>query len=89
MIKYIIDGHNTINSVPNYIDILERNYPNCLHKIIDDCENYTLEKNIKIYLIFDGNQPFETPYTNKNLNIFFSGKRKMINKELKQQSQNS
>ena len=76
MIKYIIDGHNTINSVTNYIDILERNYPNCLHKIIDDCENYTLEKNIKIYLIFDGNQPFETPHTNENLNIFFSGKKK-------------
>lgn len=76
MIKYIVDGHNTINSVPNYIDILEKNYPNCLHKIIDDCENYSFKKKIKIHLIFDGNQPFKIPQTNKDFNIFFSGEKK-------------
>lgn len=76
MVKYIVDGHNTINSIPDYIYILEKNYPNCLERIIDDCENYSLKKKIKIHLIFDGNQPFQIPQTNKDLNIFFSGNQK-------------
>ena len=76
MIKYIVDGHNTINSIPNYINILEKDYPACLEKIIDDCEIYSLKKHIKINLVFDGNAPFKIPKSNNNMNIFFSGKEK-------------
>ena len=86
MIKYIVDGHNTINSIPNYINILENDYPTCIEKIIDDCELYSFKKNIKINLVFDGNPPFAIQ-NNNNISIFFSGKEKDADTLIIEQSQ--
>jgi predicted RNA-binding protein with PIN domain len=73
MIHYIIDGHNTIHSIPTYLEILDRDYPSCLEKVITDCADYCDSRNVKIVLVFDGNPPFEIPKSHGNLKVVFSG----------------
>ena len=73
MIRYLIDGHNTIHSIPRYLEILDRDYPSCLKRVITDCADYCDSRNIKIVLVFDGNPPFEIPKSHGNLTVVFSG----------------
>ena len=73
MIRYIIDGHNTIHSIPHYLEILDRDYPSCLKRVITDCADYCDSRNVKIVLVFDGNPPFEIPKSHGNLEVVFSG----------------
>ena len=73
MIRYIIDGHNTIHSIPPYLEILDRDYPSCLKRVITDCADYCDSRNVKIVLVFDGNPPFEIPKSHGNLEVVFSG----------------
>ena len=73
MIRYIIDGHNTIHSIPRYLEILDRDYPSCLKRVITDCADYCDSRNVKIVLVFDGNPPFEIPKSHGNLKVVFSG----------------
>ena len=73
MIRYLIDGHNTIHSIPRYLEILDRDYPSCLKRVITDCADYCDSRNVKIVLVFDGNPPFEIPKSHGNLEVVFSG----------------
>ena len=73
MIRYLIDGHNTIHSIPPYLEILDRDYPSCLKRVITDCAHYCDSRNVKIVLVFDGNPPFEIPKSHGNLEVVFSG----------------
>ena len=73
MIRYLIDGHNTIHSIPRYLEILDRDYPSCLKRVITDCADYCDSRNVKIVLVFDGNPPFEIPKNHGNLTVVFSG----------------
>jgi len=72
MIRYIIDGHNTIHSIPHYLEILDRDYPSCLKRVITDCADYCDSRNVKIVLVFDGNPPFKIPKSHGNLEVVFS-----------------
>ena len=73
MIRYLIDGHNTIHSIPRYLEILDRDYPSCLKRVITDFADYCDSRNVNIVLVFDGNPPFEIPKSHGNLEVVFSG----------------
>lgn len=76
MIHYFIDGHNTIHSIPTYLEILDRDYPSCLQRVITDCAAYCDSRNVKIVLVFDGNPPFEIPKGHGTLKVVFSGSKR-------------
>lgn len=73
MIRYIIDGHNTIHSVPRYLEVLDRDYVAGLEAIISDCALYCENKDVQMILVFDGNPPFEVQKYASNLKVIFSG----------------
>lgn len=74
MIRYVVDGHNTIHSVPLYLELLDREYPECLKRLIKDCTDYCASHSVKIVIIFDGNPPFESPKSGGGVSVVFSGK---------------
>ncbi|MBH30675.1 MAG: hypothetical protein CMG71_01635 [Candidatus Marinimicrobia bacterium] len=74
MIRYVVDGHNTIHSIPLYLELLDRDYPSCLKRLINDCTDYCSSHSVKIVIIFDGNPPFDPPKGGGSVSVFFSGK---------------
>ena len=76
MIRYIIDGHNMINSVPQYNRLLKHNYVLCLKTLYQDLLNYTESKSVCITLVFDGNAPWDPIDKSDRFFIEFSGKQK-------------
>ncbi len=74
MIRYVVDGHNTIHSVSRYLELLDRDYPACLRTLIADCADYCDSRSVKIVLVFDGNPPFDLPEGGGGLSVLFSGK---------------
>ncbi|MDP6456937.1 MAG: NYN domain-containing protein [Candidatus Marinimicrobia bacterium] len=74
MIRYIIDGHNFIHTVPRYLTLLDRDYPTCLKMVSNDISDYCHSRKIDIFLVFDGNPPWELPRELERITLKFSGK---------------
>lgn len=73
MIRYIIDGHNLIHTVPAYLNLLDRSYTRALQTVYKDVDTYIHSKNVKAVLVFDGNPPWEPPEETGGLSVIFSG----------------
>ncbi len=73
MIRYIIDGHNFIHTIPKYLTLLDRDYPACLKTVSDDIFEYCNTRKVEIVLVFDGNPPWEPPRRSGGVALKFSG----------------
>lgn len=73
MIRYIIDGHNLIHTIPAYLELMDRSYIRALEAVSKDVDTYVHSKKVKAILIFDGNPPGEPAETSPGLTIIFSG----------------
>lgn len=73
MIRYLIDGHNAIHQIKRYLDLLDRDYVLCQKTFYKDLVIYADTRNVKIVLIFDGNQPWNPPNGNNKVMVKFSG----------------
>jgi len=73
MIRYIIDGHNVINSIPKYVKLLQRDYPLCLRALYQDLLNYVDSRSVRIVLVFDGNPPWDPIEETGRFVVKFSG----------------
>ncbi|MEE9166702.1 MAG: NYN domain-containing protein [Candidatus Neomarinimicrobiota bacterium] len=73
MIRYIVDGHNLMNGVPQYEELLQRDYAVALKTLYHDLKTYAESKSVQIILAFDGNPPWEPPEDSERISLKFSG----------------
>lgn len=74
MIRYIVDGHNLIHTIPVYLDLLDRSYIGALDAVERDVVSYVHGKELKVILIFDGNPPGDRAPVMGGVSVLFSGR---------------
>lgn len=86
MIRYIIDGHNFVHTIPRYLTLLDRDYPACLEQVYSDISVYCDTKKVEVFLVFDGNPPWEPPRGPERMRLKFSGEQRDADSIIVEQS---